>query len=185
MFVLSVIKIKIFLYAPQSWLICCLSTSIPLTSVCKWQISAYCVLCTNLCTHRWTQNYSAVARRIFLWSILGVVLKPDSYCFLLQCFMMSCDPVLVLDQVKTHMSTGELATVPSLVSSLPFPHFHKIFFKLDRDFRCLTPLNVPMCRYQARCSQTCARKGSMTHWSRLSISRTSNNIWSWKATLIK
>ncbi|XP_031422613.1 kinetochore-associated protein 1 isoform X1 [Clupea harengus] len=40
----------------------------------------------------------------------------------IQCFMLSCDPVLILDQVKTHMCTGELAGIPSLVVGTVFTH---------------------------------------------------------------
>ncbi|XP_041954273.1 kinetochore-associated protein 1 isoform X1 [Alosa sapidissima] len=40
----------------------------------------------------------------------------------IQGFMVSCDPVLILDQVKTHMCTGELAGVPSLVMGTVFTH---------------------------------------------------------------
>ncbi|XP_063063837.1 kinetochore-associated protein 1 [Engraulis encrasicolus] len=38
----------------------------------------------------------------------------------IQCFMQSYDPALIIDQVKTHMCTGELAGVPSLVMGTVF-----------------------------------------------------------------
>lgn len=53
------------------------------------------------------------------YSLGTLLLIPSAHkrALQIQCFLQSCDLLLILDQVKAHMSTGELAGLPSLVRS--------------------------------------------------------------------